>query len=248
MDKHKLAGNNHRIRKSMHINSSRVYLHDFAEQAARTVPPGSLVLDAGAGHAPYQALFAHTDYETADFGQVDDLNYAPITYVCDLADIPVEDNRYDLVFCSQVLEHLPEPGEVLKELYRVLKPGKELWLTTPLFYEEHQVPFDFYRYTRYGLTYQLEKAGFQVKNIEWLEGYYGTLSQQLRSAGGWLPRQPSAYGGGLSGGIAALAAVMLKPLFRALALWFERLDLRYKNDRVGLCKNYRMIAIKPGQE
>jgi SAM-dependent methyltransferase len=116
----------------IHINSSRVYLQKFAQKAAESVPDGGLVLDAGAGDAPYQPLFKHARYESADFCRVENAPYAQITYVTDLAELPVEDNRYDLILCSQVLEHLNEPSTVLRELYRVLKPGKELWLSAPL--------------------------------------------------------------------------------------------------------------------
>ena len=59
-------------------------------------------------------------YESADFQQVDK-EYQPVTYVCDLAEIPVEDNRYDAIVFNQVMEHLPEPETVLRELARVLK-------------------------------------------------------------------------------------------------------------------------------
>ncbi len=59
----------------------------IAEQAA-LVPPGSKVLDAGAGSAPYRSLFAHCDYRTQDFAQLRDeqLRYggsAPSDFVCD---------------------------------------------------------------------------------------------------------------------------------------------------------------------
>ena len=76
-------------------------------------------------------------------------------HVCDLSQIPVESGKYDLVLMTQVLEHLPEPAKVLRELYRVLKPGGTLWLSTPFYYEEHEVPYDFYRYSQYGLRHFL---------------------------------------------------------------------------------------------
>jgi hypothetical protein len=81
-----------------------------------------------------------------------------------------------------------------------------------------------------------------------LEGYYGALAYQLRSAGGWLPRRAADYGGGAPGRLAAGAASLLRPFFRLLSILFERLDLRYKNDRVGICKNYAVIAVKPQSE
>ena len=226
-------------------NPSRKYLHDFASRAAVSLPPSALVLDAGAGNCPYRHLFAHAKYESADFGQLDK-EYGQLTYVCDLAELPVEANRYDLILLTQVLEHLPEPLTVLHELYRVLKPTGELWLSAPLFFAEHEAPFDFYRYTRFGLRHLLESAGFAIQRIEWLEGYYGTLSYQMATAATALPMTPSAYGGGLIGMAAACTILLIKPFALLLSVMFARLDLRQRHTSSGYCKNYALVALKSG--
>src|SRR5438876_920487 len=90
----------------------------------------SVGTDAGAGICPYRKHFIERghQYESADFGAVDK-EYGDLTYRCRLEAIPVVDDNYDLVLLSQVLEHLPEPLQVLRELQRVLKPGGTLWLT-----------------------------------------------------------------------------------------------------------------------
>jgi SAM-dependent methyltransferase len=161
------------------MNSSRIYLQEFASAAAASVGDGERVLDAGAGSAPYRPLFAHARYETADFERVPGKRYGETDHVCDLRAIPVEDGRYRLVLLTQVLEHVPEPGAVLRELRRVLAPGGALWASAPLFYEEHDVPYDYLRYTRFGLTRLLDEAGFGDIAIDWLEGYLGTLGYEL---------------------------------------------------------------------
>ena len=228
---------------NLFINSSRYYLDDFSVKAANSIPNGALVLDAGAGNCLYKHHFSHTKYESADFCQVDK-KYGEITYVCDLTTIPVEDNRFDLILCSQTLEHVPEPKKVLKELFRVLKPGGSLWLTAPLFYEEHEVPYDFYRYTQYGLKHLLEDAGFSIAKINWLEGYYGTLAYQLREAARALPIHPNQYGSGVVGIASTFMALFLKPLFAVLSILFSRLDMRRKHVSSGQCKNYALVANK----
>ena len=134
-------------------NSSRTYLHRFLARAGEAVEPGQLVLDAGSGRAPYRKLFSHARYETADFVSVRGKKYVEPDYVCDLAQIPVEDARFDHVLLTQVLEHIPEPATVLAELNRVLKPGGTLWLTAPLFYAEHERPYDIFTLHRYGLRH-----------------------------------------------------------------------------------------------
>ncbi len=226
-------------------NSSREYLRDFAAQAAASLPAGALILDAGAGDCPYKHLFAHAHYESADFGQVDK-EYGDITYTCDLAKVPVEADRYDLVLLTQVLEHIPEPLTVLQEMHRLLKPAGQLWLSTPLYFAEHEAPYDFYRYTQFGLRHLLESAGFNIDRMEWLEGYYGSLSYQMATAATALPLNPSAYGGGLTGTLAAGAILLVKPLALLLSIIFARLDLRKKHTQSGHPKNYAVVAVKPG--
>jgi SAM-dependent methyltransferase len=224
------------------MNSSRAYLRRFLVRAGRAVEPGELVLDAGAGRAQYRELFSHARYETADFLAVKGKTYAQPDYVCDLAEIPVDDARFDHVVLTQVLEHLPEPGTVLAELHRVLKPGGTLWLTAPLFYAEHEAPYDFYRYTRFGLRHLLEGAGFEVLEMEWMEGYLGTLSYQARLMSKSLPTAWSDYGGGARGLLLALAAKVAVRGGRRAADVLARLDLRFKVVGRGLPKNYQVVA------
>ena len=170
-----------------------------------------------------------------------------MTYVCDLKSIPVEDGRYEMVLCTQVLEHTPEPRAVLGELCRVLKPGGELWLSTPLYYPEHEPPYDFFRYTQFALRRLMEEQGLEVRRMEWLEGYSATVGFQLRHIAKALPRKPAAFGGGVTGVAAAGLALGLKVGLRPVASVFDRLDLRHKHTGSGHCKNYTVVAVKPGQ-
>src|SRR5262249_19275147 len=110
----------------------------------------------------------HAQYESADFKKLKK-DYPATTYTCDLKDIPVEDCRFDYIVFNQVMEHLPEPLVVLTELHRILKCGGKMIYTGPLFYEEHEQPFDFYRYTQYGLRYLFSMAGFVIERLDWLE-------------------------------------------------------------------------------
>jgi SAM-dependent methyltransferase len=232
------------FKQALAFNSSRHRLRQENEAFARQVLPHHAVLDAGAGSAPYRDLFSHAQYETADFEQVEK-KYAPSTYVCDLSAIPVEDSRFDFVVFNQVLEHLPEPKLVLKELFRVLKPGGKMIYTGPLFYEEHEVPYDFFRYTQYGLRYLLEGVGFEVQRLDWLEGYFGTVGYQLNRMHKYLPTNPKEFGGGVYG----VGASILVRLFRAVAcvmsIVFHRLEMRSKFSSKGYPKNYVAIVTKP---
>ena len=63
------------------------------------------------------------------------------------------------------IEHLREPGRALAEMARTLAPGAPLLMAAPHEWEVHQAPHDYFRYTRYGLAYLLEQAGFEVREM-----------------------------------------------------------------------------------
>jgi SAM-dependent methyltransferase len=211
----------------MTLNSSRWRLRQENAAFAAAIPEGSLVLDAGAGSAPYKDLFSHTRYESADFEKVEK-KYAKSTYVCDLSNIPVEDCRFDFIVFNQVLEHLPEPKLVLAELHRILKPGGKMIATQPLFYEEHEQPYDFYRYTQFGLRHLFTATGFEVERLDWLEGYFGTVAYQLSGMARDLP-----WG---------FSTTPVKLWARAWAPVLHRLELRTKYVARGYPKNYVAIV------
>lgn len=220
-------------RASWRRNSSRFHLDRVNREFASNIPEGALVLDAAAGAQPYRDLFAHTRYESADFEQVDK-DYARSTYVCDLTSIPVEDGRFDYILFNQALEHMPEPHDVLVELNRVLKPGGLMLCTAPFFYEEHEQPYDFFRYTRFAHEHMFPKAGFAVERIDWLEGYVGTVAYQLESAARLLPR--------------GIFWLPIRALFAILSVLFHRLDMRRPHKTSGYPKNYVVLARKPAAQ
>lgn len=135
-----------------------------------------MLLDAGAGEGQYRPLFSHTRYIGVDYTIGDPhWNYSQLNAFADLSHLPFKDNSFEAVLCTQVLEHIREPERVLKELHRVLKPGGQLILTAPGNSEEHQIPYDFYRYTSYGLQYLFEKAGFEILEVRRLGGHFWFL-------------------------------------------------------------------------
>jgi SAM-dependent methyltransferase len=226
------------------VNSSRYYLEKFISQAAAATPCGALILDAGAGDCRYKKYFGHAQYESADFAQANK-SYGELTYICDITDIPVSDGRFQTVLCSQVLAHLPNPGAALCELFRVLHPGGRLFLTAPLFFQENEAPYDFYRFTQYGLQHAFATAGFRIESLDWLEGYCGTLGYQLGMASRQLPSTGSAYGGGVLGMTAAGMSLLARPTFALLSRIYSNLDRRHRWTKSGMCKNYAVVALRP---
>jgi SAM-dependent methyltransferase len=227
--------------RRLSLNPSRVHLYRFIADAALALPDGARVLDAGAGNCQYRHLFDKARYEAADL-EPDASGAVCIDIICDLSAIPVEDGRYDLVLLTQVLHLVPDPSVVLEEIHRVLAPGGHLLLSAPLAYEEHSQPHDYYRFTQFGLRLLLERAGFHIESLEWLEGYYGTLSYQSKLAARDLPWQPWKLGGTGTGILLAIPMFCLKVAYRVLAEMFGRLDVRRKVTDVGHATNYWVVA------
>jgi SAM-dependent methyltransferase len=231
------------LQRMMAFNSSRHRLWEENAAFAAVVPHGARVLDAGAGMAPYRGLFQHAEYETADFEQVDKA-YAASTYVCDLKSIPVPDARFDYVVFNQVMEHLPEPRLVLAELHRILKAGGQIIYTGPLFYEEHEQPYDFYRYTQFGLRHLFGSAGFVIERLDWLEGYFGTVGYQLQGMARCLPSRPADVSPGWPGYVLAPLLVLWKLQCAMASVVFHRLEKHVKFQARGYPKNYVVLARK----
>jgi SAM-dependent methyltransferase len=132
----------------------------------------------------------------------------------------VKNERFDFIIFTQVLEHLPEPGKVLAELYRVLKPCGKIFCTAPLYFPEHEIPYDFFRYTQYGLRYLFENEGYIIERIDGLEGYYGTCERQLNLMVKNLSVNPKNIGCGLFSLIISHVILLGKIIFTIYSLVF----------------------------
>jgi ubiquinone/menaquinone biosynthesis C-methylase UbiE len=80
----------------------------------------------------------------------------------DSAHFPFADGEFDSALCSQVLEHVFTLDTFLAEINRVIKPGSKPLLTLPFVWDEYEQPYDFARYSSFGLKAFLERHGFEV--------------------------------------------------------------------------------------
>jgi SAM-dependent methyltransferase len=89
-----------------------------------------------------------------------------VDFVCDIHDVSALPQRYfDVIVCTQVLEHVARPVNALRQMAKLLKPGGALICTVPLLSQVHYVPTDFQRFTADGLRLALEDAGFIVSDL-----------------------------------------------------------------------------------
>ena len=138
------------------------------------------LIDIGCGEKPLEPYFKQyvTEHIGVDHAEtMHDKNNIDIFATA--YEIPVEDASFDCALCTAVLEHLEEPSQAIAECHRVLKKGGVALYTVPFVWNLHEEPRDFYRYTKYGLTYLFEKNGFKIIELIALSGFWITFAQAV---------------------------------------------------------------------
>ena len=138
-------------------------------------------LDVGCGTKPYAEIFKCADYIGMEYD-------SPISRAKGLADtyydgkkFPFSDNSFESLISNQVLEHVFNPEEFLQECNRVLKPGGIFVLSVPFVWEEHEQPYDFGRYSSFGLSHICQKNGFEILDQKRLNTGILAISQLTAS-------------------------------------------------------------------
>jgi SAM-dependent methyltransferase len=189
-----LQGRSERLRRFVEeAPLERESIYRFVAEQAAAMRPESRVLDIGAGEAPYRELFAEQTYLTLDHEDTAHSGEVDLRGAADA--IPAEDDSFDSIVCTQVLEHVPRPEQALREFHRVLRPGGTLVATVPFAWEEHETPHDFYRYTRYGIKHLLTDAGFGRIDVRPRTDCFTTLAQLVRNAGWSMGLAPDGMDG-----------------------------------------------------
>lgn len=127
------------------------------------------LLDVGAGQQPWRSMLPpNTEYTGIDVYQADEFGMRSrqdiILY--DGKVMPFDEAEFDSAMCIEVLEHVPDPQDFLREVHRVLRPGAKLFLTVPWAARIHHIPHDYHRFTRFGLDAILSTAGFQIESLD----------------------------------------------------------------------------------
>jgi SAM-dependent methyltransferase len=136
----------------------------FSNIKALAVKQTGKLMDFGCGRKPYRNLFTTvSSYIGVDIEQTGhDHTNSQVDVFYDGKTVPFEPQTFDSIFCSEVLEHVFNIDDILAELNRVLKKDGQLLLTIPFCWNEHEVPYDFGRYSSFGIQHLLEKHGFTV--------------------------------------------------------------------------------------
>lgn len=149
-----------------HLILIRKNVSDFLNKISERYEITGRLLDiAPQDHEGAKPYFPHTQIDTLDIDPK-----ASATYTADLCNnnekiIPAD--SYDFVVCTEVLEHTLNPFEATREIYRILKKGGLVFITTPFNFRIHGPLPDCWRFTEHGIRAILKD--FEIIELEAIE-------------------------------------------------------------------------------
>jgi SAM-dependent methyltransferase len=130
------------------------------------------LLDVGCGDKPYRAFFA--PYCDLHVG-VDGYPGAQVDHVAPAERLPFDRESFDVVLCTQVLQHTDDPAQSVREIHRVLAPGGVCIVSTHGTFIYHPHPVDYWRWTSAGLEKLFRDAGFREVSVVGTEGIASSI-------------------------------------------------------------------------
>lgn len=165
--------------------------NEWIEKKLKDLPAGLKILDAGAGELRWRDTCKHLEYISQDICEYDgkgdksglqtgEWNTKEIDLVCDITDMPLDDEVFDVILCSEVLEHLPNPDLAIKEMSRVLKKNGLLILTAPFCSLTHFAPYHFCTgFNLYWYQYHCSQNNLLIDDIGTFGNYFSYLHQEV---------------------------------------------------------------------
>jgi len=217
-----------RFRQAMSAKLTRVTLEQFVKARASV----GLTLDIGAQTGPYKTWFPNRV-------AIDIFARPGIAVVTDAQRLGLASEAFDIVLCTEVLEHVPEPQAAIDEMFRVLKPGGTLILTTRFLFPIHDAPHDYFRFTKYGLRHLTRR--FEAVVVEEETSTMGALAVLVQRLG----LQTDSAGGGVGRAVWLVLARLLSPL-----QWLIRRQYgdsrRLTPEATIMTSGYHLAARRPG--
>ncbi len=168
----------------------------WLENVLSEIPKNYKILDAGAGESRYKKFCNHLDYTSQDFAEYDGVgdgsgiqknsrNYNELDIISDISEIPVPDKHFDAIMCIEVIEHLPNPLDAIKEFRRILKKDGTLIITAPFASLTHYAPYHFSTgFNKYFYEHHLNDLDFQIEEITPNGNYFEFIAQEIRRLNG----------------------------------------------------------------
>lgn len=174
----------HALRVSADVEES--FNLELVRAAAAGLPAACLMLDAGAGNTPYAPFFQHLRYESCDLYPSRRVTHH---WLCDVQQLPMEDERYDGILCVQVLDDLRDPQKAMDGFQRVLRPGGRVYLSVPMATRLHAEPHHYFQFTRYGIELLATRGGLEVEWITPRGGIFTHFAYLFRKLPAYMRRE-----------------------------------------------------------
>lgn len=236
------------IKKYLTVGTHNLPNRDaWLEKNLQALPPGTKILDAGAGETKYRKFCGHLNYTSQDFGQYNGegngegnqtnvWDNSKLDIVSDITKIPVQTASFDAVLCVEVLEHVPEPINALSELSRILKPGGKLILTLPFCSMTHFAPYFFYTgFSKYWVEKFLPEKGFKIDAIDYNGNYFEYIGQETRRMHRFISKYYSD---------SKFWFVLTKICALPMVFLLNHLALKSKKSEEVLCYGLNIVAIR----
>lgn len=210
------------------------------KECAKAYACGNL-LDIGCGIKPYESIFTPyvKQYLGVDYPVAMEGNYGLSTkadYYEDCCHTSLTSETFDTILCTQVLEHVVSPSTLLTEAHRLLKVDGYTIFTIPFVWEIHAEPYDFFRFTKFGIEKLFHSANFEIISIENCEGPLATIAQ-LKIISIYNRKINNIF---LKFIIKSINVIRI-PIINFVALSFDKF---YDSENNKLCLNYVVVAKK----
>jgi SAM-dependent methyltransferase len=186
------------------------------------------LLDLGCGRQLHRGLAPRGRYVGMEVDRARYRDSPPQVWGSGLA-LPFGEGSFATVLCAQVLEHVPEPAQLLGEVGRVLRTGGHLVLTAPHIWGVHEEPHDYFRFTGFGLAHLARRAGLEPVEVRPLAGYWVTAGARFCHYLQHFDRGP--------------LTLLVRPLYAGVQLAAWALDRLHRVE--GDAWNFLLVARKP---